>query len=191
MTSTAAKSKGDTRQRILVACLTVISLEGVDAVTHRRVGQETDLSGGVVSYHFRTREDLVSQSFLFHLEQLDQIGEAIFTEHQTQTLTGFIKAMVEFVKRDQASPYMILADYEMILYAARRKSLALIIKDWEDGIAEQFAKRLRALGFSSASRYARLVINQVRAFELECMINPSLDLNELTRRLRLLLKANT
>jgi DNA-binding transcriptional regulator YbjK len=191
MSTAIAKLKSDTTKRkttrfeILESCVKVISLEGVDSVTHRRVGQEANLSGGVVSYHFNTRQELINETFKFHLEQLEVMGEAT-AENHTQTVTGFINSVVEFVKRDQDSPHLVTADYEMILYASRHKGLAILIKDWEDKLANNMARELKDMGLSNSLGYAKTVINLVRGYELECLINTSLEIDELRRRLRLL-----
>jgi DNA-binding transcriptional regulator YbjK len=191
MSTATTKSKSEitkiktTRFQILESCVKVISKEGVDSVTHRRVAQEADLSGGVVSYHFNTREELINETFKFHLEQLEVMGEAT-SENHTQTLTGFMKSVVAFVKRDQDSPHLVTADYEMILYAARHKDLAILIKNWEDKLAKNMARELKVMGLSNSVRYAQAVINLVRGYELECLMNPSLEIDELKRRLRLL-----
>ena len=186
MSKATTKSKRKTtRFEILESCVKVISLEGVDSVTHRRVAQEASLSGGVVSYHFNTREELINETFKFHLEQLVVMGEAT-AENHTQTVTEFVNSVVDFVKRDQDSPHLVTADYEMILYASRRKDLAMLTKNWEDKLAKHMARELKALGLSNSVRYARAVINLVRGFELECLINPLLEIDELKQRLRLL-----
>ncbi len=186
MSKATTKSKRKTtRFEILESCVKVISLEGVDSVTHRRVAQEASLSGGVVSYHFNTREELINETFKFHLEQLEVMGEAT-AENHTQTVTEFVNSVVDFVKRDQDSPHLVTADYEMILYASRRKDLAMLTKNWEDKLAKHMARELKALGLSNSVRYARAVINLVRGFELECLINPLLEIDELKQRLRLL-----
>jgi AcrR family transcriptional regulator len=109
--------KVKSRDKILNAALEVIALEGVDAITHRRVGKQSNLSNGVVSYHFPTREDLVNETFLFHLRQLEQLSEDITRLKPSEKVSDFIDATVEFVKRDQATPHLVRADYELILYA--------------------------------------------------------------------------
>ena len=186
MGKATTKSKGKTtRFEILESCVKVISLEGVDSVTHRRVAQEASLSGGVVSYHFNTREELINETFKFHLEQLEVMGEAT-AENHTQTVTGFMNSVADFVKGDQDSPHLVTADYEMILYASRHKDLAILIKNWEDKLAKNMARELKAMGLSNSFLYAQAIINLVRGFELECLINSSLEIDELKRRLRLL-----
>lgn len=186
MSKATTKSKRKTtRFEILESCVKVISLKGVDSVTHRRVAQEAGLSGGVVSYHFNTREELINETFKFHLEQLEVMGEATVENH-TQTVTGFMNSVVDFVKRDQDSPHLVTADYEMILYASRCKDLAILIKNWEDKLAKNMARELKAIGLSNSFRYAQAVINLVRGFELECLISSSLEIDELKQRLRLL-----
>ena len=164
MSATTIKSKSEvakrksTRFNILESCIKIISLEGVDSVTHRRVAQEASLSGGVVSYHFTTREELVNETFKFHLEKLKVMGDATAKNH-TKTVVGFMNSVVDFVKRDQDSPHLVTADYEMVLYAARHKDLAIMIKNWEDELAKNMARELKAMGLSSSVRYAQAVIN--------------------------------
>ena len=62
----------------------------------------------------------------------------------------------------------------------------MLTKNWEDKLAKHMARELKALGLSNSVRYARAVINLVRGFELECLINPLLEIDELKQRLRLL-----
>ena len=177
--------KRNTRFTILESCIKVISLEGVDSVTHRRVGQEARLSGGVVSYHFNTRDELIIETFKFHLEQLKVLGVAT-AKNPSQTITGFINSVGNFVKHDLDSPHLVTADFEMILYASRHNDLAILIKNWEDTLAKNMALELKAMGLSNSAHYAQAVINLVRGFELECLINSSQEIDNLKKRLRLL-----
>lgn len=62
-----------TRQKILDSVLAVIAKEGVDAITHRRVGHEAGLSHGVVSYHFPTRDELIYESFEYYYSDFEDI----------------------------------------------------------------------------------------------------------------------
>jgi DNA-binding transcriptional regulator YbjK len=178
------EKKPRSRDKILIAALEVIALEGVDAITHRRVGKQSNLSNGVVSYHFPTREDLVNETFLYHLRQLEQLSEDITALKPGDNLSDFIDATVEFVKRDQATPHLVRADYELILYAARQPTLAKIVRDWEDALAAGIAAELKNFGIKDSKRCARIVINLVRAFELECMTRPELELKEFRTRLQ-------
>ena len=176
--------KPKSRETILNAALEVIALEGVDAITHRRVGKQSDLSNGVVSYHFPTRDDLINETFLFHLQQLEKLGEDINSRQAGDKLSDFLEATVEFVKRDQAMPHLVRADYELILYAARRPTLAKIVREWEDALASNIALELKSFGIRNSQRCARIVINLVRAYELECMLRPELGLEEFRFRLQ-------
>ncbi|MFT4798046.1 MAG: DNA-binding transcriptional regulator YbjK [Candidatus Azotimanducaceae bacterium] len=176
--------KVKSRDKILNAALEVIALEGVDAITHRRVGKQSNLSNGVVSYHFPTREDLVNETFLFHLRQLEQLSEDITRLKPSEKVSDFIDATVEFVKRDQATPHLVRADYELILYAARQPTLAKIFRDWENVLAINIATELKNFGIKDSKRCARIVINLVRAYELECMTRPELELKEFRARLQ-------
>lgn len=179
--------KTKSRDKILHAALEVIASEGVDAITHRRVGKQADVSHGVVSYHFPTRDDLVNESFLFHIRQLERLSEDVTSLERDEKISDFIDSTVEFVKRDQATPHLVRADYEMILYAARQpkpSKLAEIVREWEDAATTSIAAKLKGFGIKDSKRCARIVINLARAYELECMTHPELELKEFRARLQ-------
>ena len=177
--------KPSRRDMLLRGALMVIATEGVDAITHRRVGKAAGVSHGVASYHFKTRDDLVNEAFLFHLEALKQLGNEITLNKDVTTLADLFDLVVEFVERDQASPYWVYADYELILYASRNPSLAKIFREWEGSVAVTLAEQLVLIDVKEPMRTARIIVNMIRAFELECMTNPTLDLAEFRKRLEL------
>ncbi len=185
-TKSPPNEKLKSREKLLRGALLVIATEGVDAITHRRVGKAAGVSHGVASYHFKTRDDLVNETFLFHLNELEQLGNEIVQNRDAASFAGVIDNVVEFVKRDQASPYWVRADYELILYASRNPPLAETFREWEEAVTFTLADKLRAIDVHDPIRAARIVINMIRAFELECMTNPALGLEEFRKRLELI-----
>ena len=81
MTSIAVKEiyKLCPRDRVIAATLSLITSEGVDAVTHRRVAAIAGVSPGTTTHHFSSRAELLHESFMAYLEQLDDaISQHIF-----------------------------------------------------------------------------------------------------------------
>ena len=59
------------RDRVISATLHLISCEGVDAVTHRKVAAIAGVSPGTTTHHFSDRAELIRESFMAYLQQLD------------------------------------------------------------------------------------------------------------------------
>lgn len=181
------KAKRDTRRVLLEASLDVIALEGVQAVTHRRVAKQAGVSHGVASYHFSTIEELLNESFRHHLQGLTNLSDDITQAGFTNDPQVFIGQMVEFVRRDQANEGSIAADFELMLFASRDSKLQAMYLEWEFKILTEFALALGYLGASSPERAARILIRQIRGFELDGLIHTDSKLQQFEQDLQLLM----
>ena len=52
-------SQGERREQIMCAAYAVATVEGLDRLTIRQVAATAGLSGGLVLFHFETRDDVV------------------------------------------------------------------------------------------------------------------------------------
>ena len=67
----------------------------------------------------------------------------------------------------------ILAEYELILYAARNDSLGREYRAWQRGLDAQLVVALEDAGAPRPLEAASIVSSLTRAFELECITDPS------------------
>ena len=191
-TSTMQISAGEkTRRQILEGALAVIDKEGVDAVTHRRVGSEAEQSHGVVSYHFPTRDALIQKAFEFHLGSAENYMSALgWRSDQRLTRAHLSKLLTRLVARELADARSIKIDLELSLYGARKPALAELFDNWVRIGCENLSLALHHSGYDHPDELARSLINLVRGFLLEYLTNKTLTKVDFQARLELLLPAS-
>jgi DNA-binding transcriptional regulator YbjK len=179
------------RRAILDATLRVISAGGVDAVTHRRVAAEADVALGSTTYYFASREELVREAFRYYLAEVTTALASLERESPIERAADVAEALIELARREFADPALVLAEYELILYAARDPVLAQDFNAYERGLEAQLAGPLERLGADRPVEAARTVIGLMRGFELERLTRPHTSAEELRRRLEFVVCALT
>jgi len=179
------------RRGILDAALRVISAGGVDAVTHRRVATEAEVPLGSITYYFASREELVREAFRHYLAEVIVALTSLEQERPIERAADIAEALTEVARREFAAPSLVLAEYELILFAARDAILAQDFNAYERGLEAQLAGPLEDLGADRPMDAARTVIELMRGFELERLTRPSASIEDLRRRLELVICALT
>lgn len=180
--------KGELRRRALLdAALRVIAQGGVEAVTHRRVAAEAGVSRGTTTYHFESRDEIVLEAFRHYIGTV-ALNMSTTLESLVRASGGsIIDFLVRFQQREFLDPQLVLAEYELILYAARNEALGREYRVWERDLVGQLAATLEKSGAPRPMAAARLVMGVFRAFELERLTHPDTGADELRERLELLL----
>jgi DNA-binding transcriptional regulator YbjK len=179
------------RRAILDATLRVISAGGVDAVTHRRVASEADVALGSTTYYFASREELVREAFRYYLAEVTSSLASLERESAIERAADVAEALIELARREFADPALVLAEYELILCAARDPVLAQDFNAYERGLEAQLAGPLERLGADRPVDASRTVIELMRGFELERLTRPNTSTEELRRRLEFVVCALT
>ena len=172
------------KHRILAATLRLVAAEGLDAVRHRRVADMAEVSLGLTTYHFASRDRLIEEAFGLYLEE-----SAAFLHRleDRRTSTGspsvrIVDFIAELLSREFRTPAVIQAEYELILYAGRNHRLAARLARWEADQRANIEQKLRSAGADQPADAARTLWTLVRGLELERLLNPGRQLN-LRRRL--------
>ncbi len=179
------------RRAILDAALRVISAGGVDSVTHRRVATEAEVPLGSITYYFASREELVREAFRHYLAEVTVALASLEREHPIERAADIAEALTEIARREFAAPTLVLAEYELILFAARDAVLAQDFNAYERGLEAQLAGPLERLGADRPVDAARTVIELMRGFELERLTRPDTSTEDLRRRLGVVVCALT
>ena len=179
------------RRAILDAALRVISAGGVDAVTHRRVAAEADVALGSTTYYFASREELVREAFRHYLAEVTVALASLERENPIERAADIAEVLTELARREFAAPALVLAEYELILYAARDPVLAQDFNAYERGLEAQLAGPLERLGADRPMDAARTVIELMRGFELERLTRPNTSTEDLRRRIEVVVCALT
>ena len=178
------------RQSILEAALNVIALEGVDAVTHRRVAKEADVSHGVVSYHFATRDSLVHKSFEFYFGSFeDLMTKGGWKPNKKMSKRQILDLLTTIIKNELSDLKGTLIEQELILIAARNSKLAKLYREWEKSGIDIFAADLKRSGYKQPKDVAHILINLIRGFLLERLTDNTLTEKHFRKRANVLLSA--
>lgn len=145
-----ATSRGRLRRSsILEATLRIIALEGVRAVTHRRVAQEAGSSLGLISYHFQSTEALIAET----LKELSaQEAQQMMTLRDRITAASgdadlLVETLVAAVfERGHAGRERTLAGYALTLEIPRLTVDRQSFTAWESALEDACAALCIALG---------------------------------------------
>jgi DNA-binding transcriptional regulator YbjK len=191
---TAKKSKSElsSRDLIMLATLRLIAQEGIDAVTHRRVAEIAGVSPGTTTHHFAGRKGLLRESFISYLSS----GDTLFTmfyataaQDGPMAVDSVREGLVRLVEREFADASLLRAEYELMLFASRDDELGKAVTAWEARAAGAVAAVMEHAGARRPTEAARTLINFIRGFELERLVNTNLSVKEFERRLTPLLRA--
>ncbi len=186
------KAGEKTRLQVLEAALQVIDKEGVDAVTHRRVGQKAGLSHGVVGYHFPTREGLIRKAFEAYLGSFQDYRSKIGWEPtKNMTRAQVIDVLASVVKEEITDSSSVRLDLELALYGSRNPEFADLLTNWVQEGIDRLAGDLKYSGYKQPERLACALTNLVRGFLLDCLSDPTLTEKDFGKRANALLSSFT
>ncbi|MEL6921575.1 MAG: hypothetical protein AAFO77_11260, partial [Pseudomonadota bacterium] len=95
------------------------------------------LTRGAVTHHFASREDIILQAFRHYIGTVDGQLSEISTSVRDKGIEGVIEGLVRYHVREFLDPSRVLAEYELILFAARNEEIGRAVRAWEDATAIQ------------------------------------------------------
>jgi TetR/AcrR family transcriptional regulator, regulator of biofilm formation and stress response len=140
-TGSRAEASERVRDAIIAATVNIVALDGVAAVTHRRVAAEAGVSLSSTTWHFATKADILAAALHWTARRevarigaiAERLGKARFNaEAWADELGGWV---VEQVTRDR--------DVAVALY---RLQIELLGRPEARAIHEEWGEGLRALG---------------------------------------------
>lgn len=140
---------GSRRDQIVEATLRVIGARGADAVTHRAVAAEAGVSLALTTYHFESKHALVAEAFERVIERSIETVQAhahasgpIDSAELADRLVSLTVAQLD----DESAP--LVAQYELMLEAARDESLRPLAERWSEAYDESLVALVRAAGLA-------------------------------------------
>jgi DNA-binding transcriptional regulator YbjK len=178
------------RKEILEAALHIVADGGPDAITFRRVADRAQVPLGSLTYYFDSREDLLREAFRLYLSEAIAFISDVEDEKRPHTPSGIIELVLEIVRREFSdNPTIVRVEYELILYAARDPALAREFNAYERWMEARLTAALEELGATRPVDAARTIIDVVRGFEIERLTHTGAQLEDLKRRLSLVIEA--
>jgi DNA-binding transcriptional regulator YbjK len=174
---------------ILEATLRLIAEGGVDSVTHRRVAKAAGVSLSATTYYFDSREHLLREAFRHCIERAKAEQSRLaagFRERGADRIVDFLVALVD---AEVAAPGLMLAEYELTLFAARDPEVADALREWDDWMVAQLGQGLESLGATRPFEGARTLLHLVRGYELHRLTHREPDADDLRRPLEVVVSA--
>lgn len=181
-------ASGDASTAILQATLRAIASAGVDGVRYREIAREAGVSLGTVSYNFATRHDLIQGAFELFLEESRAALAAIQARLPSETLDELAELLTAFARAYRADRPRCMAEFELMVYAARDAGLAESLTTWDRARQVELAVVLERLGVLRPTAAAQVLIDTIRGFQVSNLGVEKPDLDGLQERIRDLLR---
>ena len=187
----AAKTdrRGPQRRRlILETTLRLIAEGGVDSVTHRKVAEAAGVPLGSTTYYFESRDHLLREAFDHYLAQATKL-QADVRSGPLDSQAALVDYLVELTRREFEDEAVLLAEYELTLFAARDAHVAESLHRWDAAIIKEITRALKSLGAPRARESAQTILNLMRGYELDRLTRHKLDSASFKRRLAVVVSA--
>lgn len=125
----SAPDHADTRARILQSAADVLAERGVQGFTHRAVASAAAVPLGLTSYHFRNREQLLSEAMNAARERSQASDEAMLQSciARSGLARGLAEAVEEWTTRQRDA---LVMNYRVYLAALYEPSLQTAVAPW-------------------------------------------------------------
>ena len=175
------------RNSILEAAIHVVRNGGVDSITHRNVAEEAGVPLGSITYYFESREELITEALRHYMRSIEERVEVIVNERlerpEERELT--IDTILDLLVETDVAQEMCVVEYELIVYAARKKELLREVRTYRLRFEAQLAAALEQVGVPRPVLGARTLLNVVDGFDVERLIRPEDRAADLKQRLEL------
>jgi AcrR family transcriptional regulator len=156
--------RGEGRQALLEAIVRVVARDGLDGLTFRSAAKEAGVTHGLATYHFGSREAMVSEALEWATDQ--GIEQSRLDTHggDLEELAADLPALIE---RD---PDSAAFQFAMALEGRRRPALAAQIRELYDHYIGATKSSLEGTGLERDDEMARLVFATIDGLVLQQLI---------------------
>jgi TetR/AcrR family transcriptional regulator, regulator of biofilm formation and stress response len=164
------------RAAIIDATIRLIGRDGVDGVTHRAVAREARVSLSSTTYHFASRDEIVSEALrrvaALEIDRIARDAETLAEGHAdvasiARALTAWL---AEQVRGDDL--VRVRAGYQLQLEAARRPELRAIHVAWGRAVQDLAERVLHAAGSPRPHTDARILSSAIDGLRLDEVTAP-------------------
>jgi DNA-binding transcriptional regulator YbjK len=170
------------RDAIIEATIRVIGRDGVDGVTHRAVAQEARVSLSSTTYHYASKDEIVSEALrrvaALEIERVARDAERLAEGHPD--VGSIARALAAWLAEQLDGPRLlqVRAGYHLQLEVGKRRELRDINHEWAMAVYGLAERVLRAAGSPRPRIDARILVNAIDGLRLEATTAPDPSLPE-------------
>ena len=167
------------RAAIIDATIRLIGSDGVDGVTHRAVAQEAKVSLSSTTYHFASRDEIVSEALRrvagLEIERIGRDAEALVEGHVD--VPSIARALTAWLTEQVTGDDLVRvrAGYHLQLEAAHRPELRAIHVEWGQAVHGLAERVLRAAGSPRPHTDAGILSSAIDGMRLDEVTAPRPD----------------
>jgi DNA-binding transcriptional regulator YbjK len=172
------------RQLLLETTLEVIGVDGVDAVTHRRVAELAGVPLGSTTYWFASRQEMLTEA-LAHFARLDienvrrRFGALGRRPSRRRLVDEFVAYLAPQLREDRSHT---AAQYALLQEAAREPALEPVVREWTKAWQEALAEIFESLGAEQPELEARMFLAMLDGISLVQLAAPDPDVENAVLR---------
>jgi DNA-binding transcriptional regulator YbjK len=164
------------RAAIIEATIRLIGRAGVDGVTHRAVAQEARVSLSSTTYHYVSKDQIVSEALrrvaALEIERVGRDAERLAEGHpDVASIARALAAWLDEQLQGQGL-LQVRAGYHLQLEAGKRPELRAINHEWAVAVQGLAERVLRAAGSPRPRTDARILVNAIDGLRLEAVTAP-------------------
>jgi DNA-binding transcriptional regulator YbjK len=173
------------RAAIIEATIRVIGRDGVDGVSHRAVAREADVSLSSTTYHFDSRDEIVTAALrrvaALEIERIARDAEGLAGGHPD--VPSIARALASWLTEQVQGDGLlrVRAGYHLQLEAARRPELRAIHVAWGQAVQDLAARVLRAAGSPRPRTDATILASAIDGLRLDEVTAPRPDFERRVR----------
>lgn len=161
--------KPPARERILRAAIGLIAEVGAERVTHRLLAARMKLSPGTLTYHFKSREDLVRQAFLIYMDDYVRGLREALSARPLVSFDEIARFLTTMTSLGPEQADLAVFENELISKAQRDPALRQAVTHWSAQLPQAIASALESIGAPDPTRTANLLTAICRGAEVDVL----------------------
>jgi len=173
----ASRSRGEeTRRSILHATSALIAESGWSGFSTREIAARAGVTQGVVSYHWRSKDELVREAAL--AAAAGSLEPAVAALREAPSVREALTRSLELVQAIRSEPALALLLFETMLNAARDERLREALDEMIRHFRAELAAALEREGVADAEPLAAALAAGWDGLFLHAVVDPRLDVLE-------------
>ncbi|HEY7622129.1 MAG TPA: TetR family transcriptional regulator [Solirubrobacteraceae bacterium] len=163
------------RAAIIEATIRLIGRDGVDGVTHRAVAREAGVSLSSTTYHFASKDEIVSDALrrvaALEIERIARDAERLVSDPDVASIARALAAWLTEQLRGEGL-LRVRAGYHLQLEAVHRPELRAIHIEWGQAVRDLAERVLRAAGSPRPETDAIILASAIDGMRLDEVTAP-------------------
>lgn len=156
-------ARGQGRDALCRALLRVVARDGFDGVTFRSVAAEANVTHGLASYHFKTREAMIHEALSWAVNHTIESSRLAASANGIESFAADVPQMLS------ESPEEAVFQFELLLRALRSPALLDDVRKSYDEYVDAVAQSLGSFGINGDA-IARVVFAALDGLTLQQLL---------------------